>query len=117
MNRAQVFAYVQEKYQTAEEYPWPKFPDYAVLRHKDNSKWYGIILNVMREKIGLDGIGQVDVLDVKCDPALIEHLSEAAGFIPAYHMNKDNWIGILLDCTLTSDEIKQYIDKSFELTA
>lgn len=116
MNRAQVFAYVQEKYQTAEEYPWQKYPNYAVLRHKDNSKWYGIILNVPRDKLGLDGNGDIDVLDVKCDPALIEHLSQSPGFITAYHMNKDHWIGILLDGTLASEEVTKLIDKSFELT-
>ncbi|UXN04877.1 MmcQ/YjbR family DNA-binding protein [Bartonella sp. HY406] len=116
MDRAQVFAYVQKKYQTIEEYPWQKYPEYAVLRHKDNSKWYGIILNVPREKIGLEGAGDIDVLDVKCDPALIEHLSHAPGFIPAYHMNKDHWIGILLDGTLSAEDVSNHIDKSFELT-
>ncbi|WP_243208537.1 MmcQ/YjbR family DNA-binding protein [Oscillibacter hominis] len=34
---------------------------------------------------------------MKCAPALICFLRQRPGFPPAYHMNKDRWVSILLD--------------------
>ena len=36
----QVFEYVFTQYGTQPEYLWKTHPDYAVLRHADNRKWY-----------------------------------------------------------------------------
>lgn len=38
------------------------------------------------------------------------------GFFPAYHMNKENWISILLDGTVSADEIKPLLELSYQLT-
>ena len=43
-------------------------------------------------KIGLTGEGEVDILNVKCDPILSGSLRMQPGFFPAYHMNKEKWI-------------------------
>ena len=42
----QVFEYVFTQYGTKPEYLWKTHPDYAVLRHADNRKWYAIVMNV-----------------------------------------------------------------------
>ena len=70
------------------DYPWNDWN--AVLRHTDNNKWYGVIIEVDRSKLGMDGTGVVDVLNVKCDPTIIGMLRMQPGFYPAYHMNKEN---------------------------
>ena len=88
----------------------------AVLRHKDNKKWYGVILKVGRDKLGFSETDVVDVLNVKCEPLLIGSLLMKGGFFPAYHMNKDLWISILLENTVTDEEIKSLIEMSYELT-
>ena len=44
-----------------------KNPDSAVLRHK-NGKWYAIIMVVEKKILGLEEDGNIDILDVKCDP-------------------------------------------------
>lgn len=36
--------------------------------------------------------------------------------LPAYHMNKENWITILLDGTVSKGKICELIDISYELT-
>ncbi|MBQ2618079.1 MAG: MmcQ protein, partial [Oscillospiraceae bacterium] len=61
--RNQIFAYAEETYGTQPEYLWPRFPDCAVLRRGDNRKWYGIVMDVSREKLGLPGLGRVDILN------------------------------------------------------
>lgn len=115
MTRQQVFDYVKEKYGTEPDYPW--FDNNAVLRHGDNHKWYGLIMDVGREKLGLLGEGSVHVLNVKCDPMLGSTLRQREGFHPAYHMNKEQWLTIRLDGSVPEDEIISLIELSFEMTA
>lgn len=114
MNRQQIFDYVKQRYKTEPDYPWAD--GNAVLRHKENNKWYGVVLKVGFDKLSLTGDGQVDVLNVKCDPLLIGSLRTREGFQPAYHMNKDQWISIRLDGSVPENEIKSLIHLSYELT-
>ena len=115
MTRQEVFAYAKQQYGTEPDYPW--MDTNAVLRHADNKKWYAVILEVRREKLGLDGDGMLDVLNVKCDPILIGSLRLKPGFHPAYHMNKDKWLTIRLDGSVSPAEIQDLIDLSFRLTS
>lgn len=64
----EIFDYVKTRYNTVPDYPWHDAN--AVLRHADNRKWYGLVMEVGRDKIGLSGDGTVDVINVKCDPML-----------------------------------------------
>lgn len=90
--------YVKRKYGSDIEYPWRRIPDYAVFRHKDNRKLYGIIGGVSRKKLGLKGDGSEDVISLKTDsPQLADMLRCRDGFSPAYHMTGRQWISILLD--------------------
>jgi mmcQ protein len=45
-----------------------------VLRHNDNNKWYGVVLEVSADKLGLPEAGIIDVLNVKSNPLLIGSL-------------------------------------------
>lgn len=114
MNRQEVFEWAKETFGTEPDYPWNDWN--CVLRHKHNNKWYAVILEVNENKLGLSGDKIIDVLNVKCDPMLIGSLRLKKGFFPAYHMNKDKWISIVLDGTVPSEEIKQLIELSYELT-
>ena len=116
MNKEEIFEYVQKQYGTVPEYLWSKLPDSAVLRHK-NGKWYAVLMRVEKSKLGLDGDGTVDVLDVKCDPEMTGMIIQTYGFLPGYHMNKQHWVTILLDGSCPADCIKTLIDLSYQLTA
>ena len=61
--REQILQYATRKYSTAPEYLWARHPTYAVLRRNDNRKWYGVIMNVPRMRLGLDGNENVDILN------------------------------------------------------
>lgn len=122
--REEVLAFAAREYHTKPEYPWAKSPGYAVLRHTDNRKWYGVIMEVPRKRLGIDTDNadlptspDVDILNVKCDPVLSGSLRMQPGILPAYHMNKENWISILLDGTVDVEQIFTFLDMSFELTA
>lgn len=115
--RDDVLKYAAARYSTKPEYPWARSPESLVLRHTDNQKWYGIIMRVFRHRLGLDGDGQVDILNVKCDAETSFTLLGEPGFKPGYHMNKKSWLTILLDGSVSINLICKLIDKSFEMTA
>ena len=61
------------------------------------------------------GEWKTDVLNVKSDPWMIEYLRTQWWYRPAYHMNKTNWISLLLGQLFTKDEtIKTLIDISYK---
>lgn len=117
MDRQTIFQYVNQQYATEPEYLWMKYPSYAVLRRQDSQKWYGIVMDVPREKLGLPGTGTVDILDVKCEPMAADLLRQCPGFLPGYHMNKNTWASILLDGTVSDEHIFDLLDASFQAAA
>ena len=54
MNRQEIFEWVKATYGTEPDYPWNDWN--AVLRHKDNNKWYGVVMEVAESKLGLTGV-------------------------------------------------------------
>lgn len=112
-----IVQYIKDKYNAEPEFLWKKFPEYAVFRNKDNSKWFGIIMHkISKEKLGFKNNENVDILDLKCDPILIGSLRNGVNYLPAYHMNKEHWITALLDSSLPIDDILRLIDMSYDLT-
>lgn len=116
MTREEIFDYVRSEYGTEPDYPWDGNTG-AVLRCSKNKKWYGLIMGVERKHLGLAGDGTVDVLNVKCDPLMIDLLVNTPGFMRAYHMNKRLWVTILLDGTVEREKILDYIDWSYKLVS
>ena len=115
MTRQELFTWIRQQYGTEPEYPWHDWN--AVLRHNDNNKWYGVVLEVSADKLGLPEAGIVDVLNVKSDPLLIGSLRGQDGYFPAYHMNKEKWLSIQLGKPELDDAIKDLLSLSYELTA
>jgi predicted DNA-binding protein (MmcQ/YjbR family) len=54
--------------------------------------------------------------NVKCDPDKALELREEFPCVqPGYHMNKKHWNTILVDGSVSSQQLKQWIDHSYEL--
>ena len=116
--RDQVFDYVKRKYKTEPEYLWRRYPDYAIFRHADNEKWFGLVMDVARNKLGMAGDEIVDVLNVKCsDPLLADLLIHQPGYFRGYHIARGNWVSILLDGTVPFEDICRWLDESYDATA
>ncbi len=114
--RDMVFKHALEQYGTEPDYPWAGEPDYAVLRHSTNKKWYALIMRIPKNRLGVKETENVWVVNVKCDPLLIGPLQTKDGYFPAYHMSKSSWITVLLDGTVPTEEIFGLIDMSFDMT-
>lgn len=108
-------ACARERFGAEPEYLWDSDPDSAVLRRADNRKWFAALLRVQRSRLGLPVEGSVDILDLKCDPLLIGALRAREGFLPAYHMNKERWIAVLLDGQVDAVEGGQLLELSYQL--
>lgn len=112
-----VIHYVRDQYGDELEFLWERFPNNAIFRRKDNAKWYGALLTVQKAKLGLDGEGALEVVDLRMTPADIETLVDGKKYFPGYHMNKRHWITICLDGSVPPEEIQFRIDRSHALAA
>lgn len=104
-----------EIYGDVPEFLWKKFPNYGVFKNKSNHKWYGIIMDVNGNKFNIDS-DNIEILNVKLESRLVSELLNEKHFYFAYHMNKNNWITIVLNDTLTDEKILKYISLSYNFT-
>lgn len=116
LDRAAWETYIVQTYSAEKDNPWIRFPKYTVFRHV-NQKWFAVIMEVPRSKLGLQGNDSLEVINLKCQPALIGSLRGETGIFPAYHMNKEHWITVTLDGSVPTETIQMLLDMSFEATA
>lgn len=117
MNRLELKQYIAETYGIEPDCPWIKNPNFEVYRHSNNKKWFALIMDIPRNRIGLRGTDTIDVVNLKCDPLLLGSVRTESGIFPAYHMNKENWVTAALDGSVPDEIIKMLLDVSYELTA
>lgn len=110
-----IIQYVREKYGDELEFLWKRSPNNAIWRRKDTEKWYGAILTVSRDKLGLESTEVVEIIDLRVKPEKMEQLLSQEGYYPGWHMNKKHWYTIILDGSLSDEEICKCVDESFGL--
>jgi len=91
---------------------WEKFAGYGVFKIQNSGKWYAFIGNLDFSKLDKNRTGEVEIINLKADAEQISLLTVQRGFYPAYHMNKKNWITIVLDETIDDEVILSLIDDS-----
>ena len=101
MKREEIFEYVKNQYGTVPEYLWETSPKSAVLRHK-NGKWYAVLMQVEKSRLGLEEESMVDIINVKCEPDMV-------GLLTQY------WITMLLDGRVSEAKILDFLDLSYDL--
>ncbi len=117
-DRKTFFEYIKKEYKVTPDYPWKKYPDNAVFRHSDNNKWFALVMDVARDKLGQIGAERITVVNLKIADALFrDTIIREEGIIPAYHMNKQNWITVFLDGTVPEERVYDLLDMSYRATA
>ncbi len=112
--RETVLDFVANQYGVTAEYPFKDDLETAVLRHS-NGKWFGIIMHVREDRLGLSGSEKRWVINLKNHPEVIMGLKCADGFLPAYHMNKEKWFTALLDGSVDDGLLFALIDESYNI--
>lgn len=110
-----IIDYVRDTYGDELEFLWTKFPDNAVWRRKDNNKWYGAILTVSRNKLGLSSNEAAEIIDLRLEQEQIPKIVDHERYFPGWHMNKNSWYTIILDNSVPTEEICNRIDESYKL--
>ena len=110
-----VMTHVEQTYGDQLEFLWKKFPKNAVWRRADTHKWYAVLLTVQRQKLGFDSAEEVTVLDMRAQPEVVEQLVDNVTYFPGYHMNKRNWLTIILDGSVPMPTIVARLQASYQL--
>ena len=116
MTKQELFAYIEREYGVTPDYPWLDSPEGAVFRHADNRKWFALAMPIPRRYAYPGEDGEVDAVNLKCDPVLSGMLRGEPGILPAWHMSKVHWITVLLNGSADDDRLKFLLHQSFELT-
>ena len=116
--RKSVIEYALSLPNTGADNPFEGDFDTTVLRHTDTGKWFGIIMNISGDKVGLSPNIRVDVMNVKCEPEDTFTAREmSCGIVPAYHMNKKHWISIILNGSVERELTEALLEASYDLTS
>lgn len=107
---------IEERYGALPEYPWARFPRYAVFRHAENRKWFAVTMTVPKEKLNLGGKEPIDIVNLKCPEEVLDTLWQTKGIFPAYHMQKGQWISVILDGSVDYDTLLWLLALSFSAT-
>ena len=111
-----IINYVKAKYDNDLEFLWQKSPKNAIWRNQNNRKWYGAVLVISKDKLKIESNEMVEILDLRYQKNDIKNIIDNYKIFPGYHMNKDNWITIILDGRVELEEIYQLIDNSYQLS-
>lgn len=107
MNRQDVIKYCLELQNTYEDYPFPGDTESVTLKHKNNNKWFALIMNVKGK----------EYLNIKTEPEYSEILRKSYDYIiPGYHMNKEHWNTIILSEKCDKELIEELLEQSYDLT-
>lgn len=110
-----VIEYARNTYGDELEFLWEKSPKNAILRRKDNRKWYAAVLTIAKSKLGAFPDEEIEVLDLRAAPEAIPDMVDGKRVFAGYHMNKKHWITLPLDGTLPAEEICAMLDTSYAL--
>ena len=111
---AAVLAYARETYGDEPEFLWEKLSDSAILRRKDNQKWYALFMTIPRSKLGLDSTEPAEIIDLRFDKDELPKKVDGVRYFPGYHMNKKHWLTMILDGSVPVEEILNYLDESYK---
>ena len=95
-----ILSFAETKWGEKSEFLWKNFPDYAVLRRKDTSKWYALVARLTADKVGGKRDDLVEVVNLRRMVGM-----DGPRFLPAYHMNKKTWTTIVLDGSVGKGEL------------
>lgn len=105
-------SYIQAKYNIECDNPFQE-QGHMVFRDQKSQKWFGLVSYLSGKRFGKEG--KIEILNVKMDPEEISKYLELPGFYPAYHMDKKNWITIVLDESVEDSILYSCVDASYNL--
>ena len=111
-----VLRYVKERYNSTTVKPFKTNPDIKALVTTKN-KWYALFLDVEYNKLQKDSLvdSKVKIINLKHLSSEISTVINNRNIFPAYHMNKNHWISVVLDNNIDIEYVKGLIEISYDL--
>ena len=109
-----IINYIKEKYQSELEFLWDDLN--AVIRNKNNNKWFILFMIIDKNKLGNFCSEKVEVINLKYPTDRIDKLVDNKTIFKGFHMSKKHWITIVLDEKLETAELLKLIDISYILS-
>ena len=116
MTLAELEKHILGAYAAETDHPIEGDRSVTVFMRTDNKKWFAATKNIGCKFVDVDRPGRIDILNVRLNPRIVKTLRAREGFKPAWNMNQNNWITVLLDGTVADDEILSLIDSAFNET-
>ena len=111
-----VLRYVKERYNSTTVKPFKTNPDIKASVTIKN-KWYALFLDVEYSKLQKDSLvdSKVKIINLKHLSSEISTVINNRNVFPAYHMNKNHWISVVLDNNIDTEYVKELIEISYNL--
>ena len=75
-----------------------------------------LVFKVAGKMFALTSLSQADRVNLKCRPELAVELREQySAVLPGWHMNKTHWNTVIFDGSISDDQIREWIDLSYEI--
>ncbi len=104
---------IEDEYNIKPNFIMKKFPNHGIFKN-DKNKWFAIIMNINRNK--LDNLFEdIEIINVKIKENNLNDLLKIKGVYKAYHMNKNSWISIILNDSLSDDFIFKLVKESYNI--
>lgn len=114
MTKAEIEAYILSNFEVVNDHSFEGDPTVTIFRRLDNNQRFAATKNVGSRSVNVERAGRIDILNLCVSPRLVATLREREGFRPAWRMNRNKWVTILLDGTVPDDEIRTYIEEAYK---
>lgn len=111
-----IYDYVNDEYNDTPDKPFRKLEDCSVIRNHNNLKWYGLIMVIPKNKLTGESEDKVEVINLKVKPENYDMYVAMEDIYPAYHMNKKNWVSVILDSSVSDELLLHMVDESYSFT-
>src|SRR5574344_979746 len=105
--------YLTTSYDVIKESPWAEYSSFITFKNKTNKKWFGLIMTVKASVFNIKADSNLDIINLKLDPAHILKLIDNKHYFKAYHMNKKYWISIVLNGYDDFETLKKLVRESY----
>lgn len=116
MTKTEFETYIESTFGVLSDHPFARYPDISVFRHIGNKKWFAAQMTVAKTTLGMKEEGTIDIVNVKCDPEVLQSFLGKPGIYPAYHMNRNHWLTVALDGRVDDDTMAFLLGISYDLT-
>lgn len=113
MTLAEVEAYILGNYEATSDHSFEEDRTVTVFRRLDNNQRFAATKNIGCRSVNAGNTGRIDILNVCVNTRLVAKLREREGFRPAWRMNQNKWVTVLLDGTVPDDEVRSLIDEGY----